>query len=81
MRVVLHRRVVLESDSTEAIDCVLGSCKGNEEDEKIINDCKELISREWIVIIKHIGRRASQSEQQGKKLAFSNYQFRPNFYL
>lgn len=32
---------------------------GNKEDRNIIKDCKELISKEWNVTIKHIGREVN----------------------
>lgn len=59
--------MVLESDSTEAIDFVLGSGKGNKEDQRAIDDCKELISRDWVLTIKHIGREANRVADQVAK--------------
>lgn len=56
-----HRQVVLEPDSTKAIKCVLGSCKGNKEYQRVIVDYKELISRDWVLTIKYIGREANRA--------------------
>lgn len=52
--------VVLESDSTEAIDIVLGVCAGNAEDRAVIQECREIISREWKIEIRHISREANK---------------------
>lgn len=54
-----HKKVILESDCTEAIDVVLGSSIGNRKDRMLIQECKELLSR-MIVEIKHIWRGANR---------------------
>lgn len=53
-----HRFVVVESDCTEAIDAVMGVCAGNQEDRALAQECREILSRDWCIEIKHICREA-----------------------
>lgn len=53
-------RWALESDSTEAIELVLGGHGGCIKDEKIIEECRQVISRNWSTSINHIGREGNR---------------------
>lgn len=51
---------VLESDSLEAVNLILGSDKCSIEDKPIIQSCKDLLSQAWKVEIKHVFREANK---------------------
>lgn len=51
-----HRLVVLESDSIEAVDMVMGRCVGIREDHPIIQECKDILPRDWLIDIRYVFR-------------------------
>lgn len=52
--------MVLESDLAEAIDVILGGGGGPKDDKMAIDECKELLTRNWIMEMRHIGREANE---------------------
>lgn len=52
--------VVLEPDSMEAINLLQGREVGSVEDWALIQNCRELLDRQWVVEIKHIFRQANK---------------------
>lgn len=46
--------VVLESDSTEAVEMVMGRCACMREDGLIIQKSKVFLSRHWSINIRHV---------------------------
>lgn len=55
-----YRVVVLESNSFEAADMVMGRCDGMRDDHSIIRECKELLSRDWSLVVRHVFRELNK---------------------
>lgn len=51
--------VILETDSQQAVDIICNGAWANEELNGVVDACKELIHREWKVIVVHIYREAN----------------------
>lgn len=54
------RRVILESDSLEAINLVMGLKENKDGDQKTIDCCRELLSDLWDVEIKYVFHKANR---------------------
>lgn len=50
------RRMIVESDSKQAVELLLGSTEGSNEGWVIIDSCMELLSRDWVSELNHIPR-------------------------
>lgn len=55
-----YTKVIVESDSMEAIELVLSTGVIENGDRQIIVSCKELLARPWEVELKHTFREANR---------------------
>lgn len=61
------------SDSLEAVELLRSSNASNAEDERIVGCCKELISRSWVVEVRHILRVANKIADKVARTAMSQW--------